>query len=118
MHLLFIAASLSFYRPQTQNRCILQDAHEFLNFLLNELVDILEKEHKAVKESLSNHSSQKTPNGQVNDQANGSHEELAATLVHKCFQVRLYSFLQTCLCCVFVPMACFWTPKFPLARSL
>jgi ubiquitin carboxyl-terminal hydrolase 12/46 len=63
-----------------------QDAHEFLNFLLNELVDILEKEHNAAKESLQNISLQKNSNGPINGQPNGSHKELAATWVHKCFQ--------------------------------
>lgn len=70
----------------------LQDAHEFLNFLLNELVDILEKEHKAMRESLPNHSSQKTSNGPINGQPNGSHKELASTWVHNCFQVRFQPF--------------------------
>ncbi|KAK3150721.1 hypothetical protein QOZ80_3AG0236830 [Eleusine coracana subsp. coracana] len=63
-----------------------QDAHEFLNFLLNELVDILEKENKSARESLPNHSSQKTSNNPINGQLNGSDKELAATWVHKCFQ--------------------------------
>ncbi|KAG2542840.1 hypothetical protein PVAP13_9NG817500 [Panicum virgatum] len=63
-----------------------QDAHEFLNFLLNELVDILEKEHNAARESLQNISLQKNSNGPINGQANGSHKELPATWVHKCFQ--------------------------------
>ncbi|OEL33018.1 Ubiquitin carboxyl-terminal hydrolase 4 [Dichanthelium oligosanthes] len=63
-----------------------QDAHEFLNFLLNELVDILEKEHNAARESLQNLSLQKNLNGPINGQTNGSHKELAATWVHKCFQ--------------------------------
>ncbi|KAK4401877.1 Ubiquitin carboxyl-terminal hydrolase 3 [Sesamum angolense] len=40
-----------------------QDAHEFLNFLLNHLVDILEKEsHKAKNQAVANGPS----NGQVN----------------------------------------------------
>ncbi|CAD6209939.1 unnamed protein product [Miscanthus lutarioriparius] len=63
-----------------------QDAHEFLNFLLNELVDILEKEHNAARESLQNISFPKNSNGPIDGQPNGSHKELAATWVHKCFQ--------------------------------
>ncbi|KAF8718105.1 hypothetical protein HU200_025585 [Digitaria exilis] len=63
-----------------------QDAHEFLNFLLNELVDILEKEHNAARESLQNLSLQKNSNGPINGQPNSSQKELAATWVHKCFQ--------------------------------
>jgi hypothetical protein len=57
-----------------------------------------------MKEALSNHSSQKASNGPINGQLEGSHKELAVTWVHKCFQVRFYSFLPTCFCaCV-----CLW----------
>ncbi|KAG6425066.1 hypothetical protein SASPL_115490 [Salvia splendens] len=57
------------------------DAHEFLNFLLNQLVDILEKEHlKATREIVSN--------GQSNGHVNGVKQELALTWVHKNFQVK------------------------------
>uniref|UniRef100_A0A453IZC6 Ubiquitin carboxyl-terminal hydrolase n=4 Tax=Triticinae TaxID=1648030 RepID=A0A453IZC6_AEGTS len=63
-----------------------QDAHEFLNFLLNELVDILEKECKANKETPQNSSSNKSSNGPINGQPNGSHKEPETTWVHKCFQ--------------------------------
>lgn len=63
-----------------------QDAHEFLNFLLNELVDILEKECKANKETAQNSSSNKNSNGPINGQPNGSHKEPDTTWVHKCFQ--------------------------------
>jgi ubiquitin carboxyl-terminal hydrolase 12/46 len=73
--------------------CTLQDAHEFLNFLLNELVDILEKEHNAARESLQNLSLQKNSDGPIDGQPNGSHKELAVTWVHKCFQVRFHSFV-------------------------
>ncbi|KAL7598371.1 ubiquitin carboxyl-terminal hydrolase 4 [Lactuca sativa] len=61
-----------------------QDAHEFLNFLLNELVDILEKETKGTKE----HSSppEKIPNGIHMPQANGVRKEPLVTWVHKNFQ--------------------------------
>ncbi|MQL72574.1 hypothetical protein Taro_004939 [Colocasia esculenta] len=65
-----------------------QDAHEFLNFLLNELVDILEKESKAAKTSpevSSSSSSEKTANGPSNPVANGVKEPLL-TWVHKIFQ--------------------------------
>ncbi|KAG4169311.1 hypothetical protein ERO13_A12G088000v2 [Gossypium hirsutum] len=64
-----------------------QDAHEFLNFLLNELVDILEKEDQAAKkegETLS--PSEKTVNGPKNPQANGVQKEPLVTWVHKNFQ--------------------------------
>ncbi|XP_057803995.1 ubiquitin carboxyl-terminal hydrolase 4-like isoform X2 [Salvia miltiorrhiza] len=56
-----------------------QDAHEFLNFLLNQLVDILEKEClKATSENVSN--------GPSNGHVNGVKQELAVTWVHKNFQ--------------------------------
>lgn len=65
-----------------------QDAHEFLNFLLNELVDILEREAKAAK---SNSGCETSPgkvvgNGSVSGLANGTHKEAVVTWVHKIFQ--------------------------------
>ncbi|KAG6409152.1 hypothetical protein SASPL_132186 [Salvia splendens] len=55
------------------------DAHEFLNFLLNQLVDILEKEClKPTTENVSN--------GPSNGHVNGVKQEPAATWVHKNFQ--------------------------------
>lgn len=61
----------------------------FLKFLLNELVDILEKETKGTKE----HSSppEKIPNGIHVPLANGVRKEPLVTWVHKNFQV--YSYL-------------------------
>nr|KAJ0217259.1 hypothetical protein LSAT_V11C300135660 [Lactuca sativa] len=61
-----------------------QDAHEILNFLLKELVDILEKETKGTKE----HSSppEKIPNGIHVPLANGVRKEPLVTWVHKNFQ--------------------------------
>ncbi|GJN02752.1 hypothetical protein PR202_ga20133 [Eleusine coracana subsp. coracana] len=63
-----------------------QDAHEFLNFLLNELVDILEKESSAAKDSPQSTSPEKVPNGPVQPLANGVKKEPPVTLVHKNFQ--------------------------------
>ncbi|GLU20464.1 hypothetical protein SLE2022_366650 [Rubroshorea leprosula] len=65
-----------------------QDAHEFLNFLLNELVDILEKEAQAAKADVAEPSSpsEKTANGPKNPQANGVQKEPLVTWVHKNFQ--------------------------------
>ncbi|KAK4584056.1 hypothetical protein RGQ29_021977 [Quercus rubra] len=64
-----------------------QDAHEFLNFLLNELVDILEKEAQAVKSDPETSSpSDKIANGPKNAQANGALKEPLVTWVHKNFQ--------------------------------
>ncbi|KAK2982332.1 hypothetical protein RJ640_009029 [Escallonia rubra] len=64
-----------------------QDAHEFLNFLLNELVDILEKESVAAKSSPETSSlPEKSANGQMNGQANGFKKEPLVTWVHENFQ--------------------------------
>lgn len=67
----------------------MQDAHEFLNYLLNELVDILEKEAQATKPDNETSSSPgKIANGPKLPQANGVHKEPIVTWVHKIFQVR------------------------------
>ncbi|XP_042406278.1 ubiquitin carboxyl-terminal hydrolase 4-like [Zingiber officinale] len=64
-----------------------QDAHEFLNFLLNELVDILEKECNNAKSSPEGLSSlDKVANGSDNSLANGVKKEPLVTWVHKSFQ--------------------------------
>lgn len=57
-----------------------QDAHEFLNFLLNELVDILEKEAQASKND------QGMPSEKVANGPSSSQREPLVTLVHKNFQ--------------------------------
>ncbi|KAJ8492357.1 hypothetical protein OPV22_014078 [Ensete ventricosum] len=64
-----------------------QDAHEFLNFLLNELVDILEKESNALKSSPEALSpSEKISNGPNHPVMNGVRNEPIVTWVHKNFQ--------------------------------
>ncbi|KAJ0975013.1 hypothetical protein J5N97_016978 [Dioscorea zingiberensis] len=63
-----------------------QDAHEFLNFLLNELVDILEKETNSAKSCETSPPSDKLANGPRQLQANGVRKEPIVTWVHKCFQ--------------------------------
>ncbi|KAG4920130.1 hypothetical protein AAZX31_18G016400 [Glycine max] len=64
-----------------------QDAHEFLNFLLNELVDILEKEAQAAKnDQETSPPSEKAANGPKNSLANGAKKEPLVTWVHKNFQ--------------------------------
>ncbi|KAJ6814640.1 ubiquitin carboxyl-terminal hydrolase 3-like isoform X1 [Iris pallida] len=64
-----------------------QDAHEFLNFLLNELVDILEKESNAAKSSPEVPSTaEKIANGPSRLKMNGVHKEPLVTWVHKNFQ--------------------------------
>ncbi|CAH1427781.1 unnamed protein product [Lactuca virosa] len=66
---------------------LLHDAHEFLNYLLNELVDILEKVSRAAKsdpESCS--SSEQIPNGIKTSHINGHVREPLITWVHKNFQ--------------------------------
>ncbi|KAI9165018.1 hypothetical protein LWI28_006087 [Acer negundo] len=57
-----------------------QDAHEFLNFWLNELVDILEKESQAAKSDPETSSpTGKTANGPKNGQLNGVRKEPLVT---------------------------------------
>ncbi|CAK9174024.1 unnamed protein product [Ilex paraguariensis] len=63
-----------------------QDAHEFLNFLLNDLVDTLEKESHPAKSSPETSSPVRLANGQNNGQANGVKHEPLVTWVHKNFQ--------------------------------
>ncbi|XP_074302447.1 ubiquitin carboxyl-terminal hydrolase 3-like [Silene latifolia] len=64
-----------------------QDAHEFLNFLLNELVDILEKEAKsAAKSDQETVSSEKAANGPGSVQVNAPQKAPLVTWVHKNFQ--------------------------------
>ncbi|XP_056161163.1 ubiquitin carboxyl-terminal hydrolase 3 isoform X2 [Syzygium oleosum] len=64
-----------------------QDAHEFLNFLLNEIVDTLEKEAQAAKNDQEASSpAEKTANGPKNAHANGGPKEQLDTWVHKNFQ--------------------------------
>uniref|UniRef100_A0A2P2JXZ3 ubiquitinyl hydrolase 1 n=1 Tax=Rhizophora mucronata TaxID=61149 RepID=A0A2P2JXZ3_RHIMU len=73
-----------------------QDAHEFLNFLLNELVDILEKEAKAAKiDTETSSSPEKIANGPKVVQANGTRKEPLVTWVHKNFQVTILG--PTCI---------------------
>nr|GMC59599.1 ubiquitin carboxyl-terminal hydrolase 3 [Ipomoea batatas] len=63
------------------------DAHEFLNYLLNELVDILEKESNAVKgDQESSSPTEKIANGPKAVLANGAQKKPLVTWVHKNFQ--------------------------------
>ncbi|CAL5371755.1 unnamed protein product [Camellia sinensis] len=63
------------------------DAHEFLNYLLNELVDILEKESHAAKSDPETSSpSEMVANGPTTIHANGAQKEPLVTWVHKNFQ--------------------------------
>ncbi|XP_028755180.1 ubiquitin carboxyl-terminal hydrolase 4-like isoform X1 [Neltuma alba] len=63
-----------------------QDAHEFLNFLLNELVDILEKEAQAAKSDQETSPPSDPGNVPKNGLANGTKKEPLVTWVHKNFQ--------------------------------
>nr|GMC57186.1 ubiquitin carboxyl-terminal hydrolase 3 [Ipomoea batatas] len=64
-----------------------QDAHEFLNYLLNELVDILEKESNAVKgDHESSSPTEKIANGSKAVLVNGAQKKPLVTWVHKNFQ--------------------------------
>ncbi|KAG5611505.1 hypothetical protein H5410_022786 [Solanum commersonii] len=65
----------------------MQDAHEFLNYLLNELVDILEKEASTAKSDQETSSpTEKIANGPTSVHANGVKKEPLVTWVHKNFQ--------------------------------
>jgi hypothetical protein len=59
--------------------------------LLNELVNILEKEAREAKSNFANYTLlEKAPNGALNGMANGNHhKEQVVTWVHKIFQVNL-----------------------------
>ncbi|KAA8530852.1 hypothetical protein F0562_005524 [Nyssa sinensis] len=76
-----------------------QDAHEFLKYLLNELVDILEKESQAAK---SDHETTSPPekiaNGPKTALANGAQKEPLVTWVHKNFHGMLTNETR-CLSC-------------------
>ncbi|KAH7683492.1 Ubiquitinyl hydrolase 1 protein [Dioscorea alata] len=64
-----------------------QDAHEFLIFLLNELVDILEKETNTANGSLEPPPApENVANGRLRPQPNGTHRKPLITWVHKNFQ--------------------------------
>ncbi|KAL8540567.1 hypothetical protein ACS0TY_001991 [Phlomoides rotata] len=63
-----------------------QDAHEFLNFLLNELVDILEKESPRESSELQPPPIESAVNGPSNEQINGVKKGPLITWVHKKFQ--------------------------------
>jgi len=69
-----------------------------LNFLLNELVDILEKEANAAEKLSGNLNQQeKVINGKMNGTSNGNHQQ-PVTWVHKIFQGTLTNETR-CLCC-------------------
>ncbi|KAL1820395.1 hypothetical protein DCAR_0416728 [Daucus carota subsp. sativus] len=64
-----------------------QDAHEFLNYLLNELVDLLEKEaRKAKNDTASLSPPENVANGPKNGHPDGAQKEPLVTWVHKNFQ--------------------------------
>ena len=63
-----------------------------MNFLLNELVDILEKEAQAAKDDQeTSPPSEKVANGPKTGLANGAKKEPLVTWVHTNFQVSLIS---------------------------
>ena len=75
-----------------------------MNFLLNELVDILEKEAQAAKnDQETSPPSEKAANGPKNGLANGAKKEPLVTWVHKNFQVTLiyqFNVIFILACCV------------------
>lgn len=65
-----------------------QDVYEFLNFFLNEFVDIFEKEVKVVKFDLGfQFFFEKVVNGLINGLVNGNYKVLVVIWVYKIFQV-------------------------------
>jgi len=72
-----------------------QDAHEFLNFLLNEIVDILEKESSSAKVCPETTSPEKVSNGAAVD---GVRKEPLVTWVHKNFQGTLTNETRCLMC--------------------
>jgi ubiquitin carboxyl-terminal hydrolase 12/46 len=72
-----------------------QDAHEFLNFLLNEIVDILERESSSANDSPETTSPEKMSNGAV---VHGVRKEPLVTWVHKSFQGILTNETKCLMC--------------------
>ncbi|GJM85328.1 hypothetical protein PR202_ga01769 [Eleusine coracana subsp. coracana] len=72
-----------------------QDAHEFLNFLLNEIVDILEKESSSANDSPETTSPEKMSNGAA---VHGIRKEPLVTWVHKNFQGILTNETRCLMC--------------------
>ncbi|XBI46675.1 hypothetical protein VPH35_110856 [Triticum aestivum] len=87
-------------RKQNESFCssMHQDAHEFLNFLLNEIVDILEKEFSTVKDSPESTSPGRAANGEVYHLANEVRREPLVTWVHKNFQGILTNETKCLMC--------------------
>ena len=80
----------------------LQDAHEFLYYLLNELVNILERESTSGSASLETLSvPENISNGPSNSLANGKQKEPTSTWVHKSFQVN-HLFICNLLASMFI----------------
>uniref|UniRef100_A0ACD5Z0T4 Uncharacterized protein n=1 Tax=Avena sativa TaxID=4498 RepID=A0ACD5Z0T4_AVESA len=76
-----------------------QDAHEFLNFLLNEIVDILEREFSTMKDSPETTSPDGgASNGEAKHLANGVRREPMVTWVHKNFQGILTNETKCLMC--------------------
>ncbi|EEE57236.1 hypothetical protein OsJ_07224 [Oryza sativa Japonica Group] len=74
-----------------------QDAHEFWNFLVNDIIDILEEDCRT-----ANSSPETTPeevsNGAANALANGARERPLVTLVHRTFQGILTNETKCLMC--------------------
>lgn len=84
----------------------MQDAHEFLNFLLNELADILEKESHKVTSLPQASSAEHVANGVNYAQVNGFKKEPLVTLVHKYFQVTCCKFYCSVNLKKFIRLSC------------
>lgn len=81
----------------------MKDAHEFLNYLLNELVEKLEKEARSAKSDPETSSPpEKIATGPRDGHPNGVKKEPPVTWVHKTFQVTSHGLLFCSL------HYCFW----------
>lgn len=74
-----------------------QDAHEFLNYLLNTVADILQEESKQEKQN------GRLPNGSIDSENNNSPPD--PTWVHEIFQGTLTNETR-CLTCETVSLSC------------
>lgn len=82
-----------------------QDAHEFLNYLLNTIADLLQEERKQEK------TNGRLANGTLDSQNNNSNATPAPTWVHEIFQGTLTNETR-CLTCETVRLPqCYFHPR-------
>lgn len=107
--------NLLFYLTELFDNYMQQDAHEFLNYLLNTIADILQEERKQEKQN------GRLPNGSVDSENNSPPDP---TWVHEIFQGTLTNETR-CLTCETVSLRvlckqilpCFRTSRFMIHSS-